>query len=223
MTEQQIKDGYDRLDSALAPPLDALDRVGRRLRQRRRRRRTTVLLGTALSVLAVGGTLLAALGGDDGSGNSVAIDPPAGALVLTRPDGSTYAFHDVEVTCDPPRGAEATAGGPQRIWALSPRRIEGDRAVEPFVYFEGIVSRIAGDRTFTFPNDWAAPSNKYPMVLFVADSDGNEAASSAGGESGTVRVVEASCDPAPVLRMEVDMTLGSEEQQQPLDLAGRLP
>lgn len=222
MTEQQINDGYARLDAALAPPVDTVQRVERRAAVRRRRRRTALVGGTALGVLAVGGTVFAALSGDDGAGQSVAVDPPAHELVLTRPDGSTYAFHDIEVTCKPPVEDEAAGGGPQRIWAVSPRMLEGDRVTEPFVYFEGIVPKIEGDRTFTFPSEWTTRSDRFPMVLFVADTDGNEAASSAGGESGTVRVLEASCDPVPVLRLEVDMTLGSEVQRQPLEVSGRL-
>lgn len=222
MSEQQINDGYARLDAALAPPVDTVQRVGGRVMARRRGRRMRLAGGTAIAVLAAGGTVLAALSGEDGTGQSVAVDPPAPELVLSRPDGSTYAFRDIEVTCEAPPGGEPAADGPQRIWAVSPKVVEGDRVTEPFVYFEGIVAKIEGDLTFRFPQDWNMASDRYPMVLFAADSDGNEVASSAGGESGTVRVVEASCDPTPVLRLEVDMTLGSEVQQQPLRVAGRL-
>ena len=223
MTEEQIKDGYDRLDSALAPPLDAEERVARRAAARRRHRRTAVAGVATLGVLAVGGTVVALASGDDGSGPTVASDPagdPVSTLVLTRPDGSTYAFDDVTVTCKAPEG-EGTEG-PQSIWALSPREIKDGRATEPFVYFTGIVSKIAGDRTIAFPNDWKMGTDRMPMVLFAADTDGNEVASSAGGESGTVRVVEASCDPTPVLRLEVDMTLGSEVEKDPLKVVGSL-
>jgi len=223
MTEEQIRDGYDRLDGALAPPLDAEQRVQRRVAVRRRQRRTAVAGVATLGVLAVGATVVGLAGGDDGTGPAVATDPagdPVSTLVLTRPDGSTYAFENVEVTCKAPEG-EGTEG-PQSIWALSPRVIKDGRAAEPFVYFTGIVSKIAGDRTFTFPNDWTMGTDQMPMVLFAADTDGNEVASSAGGESGTVRVVEASCDPTPVLRLEVDMTLGSEVEKHSLKVAGSL-
>jgi hypothetical protein len=223
MTEEQIKDGYDRLDGALAPPRDAEERVARRVTARRRQRRTAVAGVAALGVLAVGGTVVALAGGDDGTGPTVANDPagaPVSTLVLTRADGSTYAFENVEVTCKAPEG-EGTEG-PQSIWAISPREIKDGRATEPFVYFTGIVSKIAGDRTITFPNDWTMGTNRTPMVLFAADTDGNEVASSAGGESGTVRVVEASCDPTPVLRLEVDMNLGSEVSKQALRVTGEL-
>ncbi|MBZ5739116.1 hypothetical protein [Nocardioides mangrovi] len=225
MTEQQIKDGFDRLEAALAPPLDAPERITRRVAVRQRRRRGTVAAGTTLAVLAVGGVVALGLSGSDGSGDTIAVDQPSGptsTLVMTRPDGSTYAFPDVEVTCDPPPGDEAEADGPQRIWAVSPRKIADDRAVEPFVYFNGLVAKVQGDQTFTFPNDWAMGTAQMPLVLFIADTDGNEVASSAGGESGTVHVLEASCDPVPTLRLQVDMTLGSEVQEQPLDVAGSL-
>lgn len=42
-------------------------------------------------------------------------------------------------------------------------------------------------------------------------SDGNEVASSSPS-TGTLRVTRASCDPTPVLELEVDATLASEEQ-----------
>jgi len=60
------------------------------------------------------------------------------------------------------------------------------------------------------------------MTLFVADSaDDNEAASSAGG-SGTVRVLRAACEPTPVLELEVDGTLDSEVEKDPLKVSGSL-
>lgn len=234
MTEQQIKDGFDRLEGAIAPPLDSLERVDRRVRVRRRRRRTGIAGAVVLAVVASAGAAVALSGGDEEGGDLVAVDPPQGptsTLVLTRPDGSTYAFDDVTVSCQPPEtpGGDPISYRPGRIWAFSPIKLERwvdheDDAVatQPFVYFEGIVSKLAGDRTFTFPNDWNMRSDEYPMVLFVADTDRNEAASSAGGESGTVRVLEASCDPEPVLRLEVDMTLGSEVGKSTLDIAGAL-
>ncbi|CAI9400843.1 hypothetical protein [Nocardioides sp. T2.26MG-1] len=235
MTEQQIRDGYARLEGTLAPPLDVAERVERRMTVRRRRRRAGVVTGTLVAVVAVGGGVVAATSGDDGPGDTMAVDRPEGpvsTLVMTRPDGSTYAFPDVTVSCEPPE----TAGGDPigttgRIWMYSPMHITGSEAGddaqvrEPFVYFEGIVAKLQKDRTFELPVDWPGDSSRYPITLFMADTegapDGNEVASSAGG-SGTVRVLEAACDPVPVLRLEVDATLGSEENKQSLDLAGAL-
>jgi hypothetical protein len=224
MTEQQIKDGFERLDTALAPPLDAPDRVARRVAARRRRRRATAVGATAVLVVVGVGTAVALSGGDDGS-ETVAVDQPDGpvsTLAMTRPDGSTYAFPDVTVTCDEPY-PDASQGPGKRIYAYSPRRITSDNvAAEPFVYVEALLDKVAGDRTFTFPIDSDDASADLPVIVFTADTDGNEAASSAGGESGTVRVLEASCDPVPVLRLQVHMTLGSEVGEQPLDVAGEL-
>lgn len=229
MTDQEIQAAFDRLDGALAPPMDGTRRIGERIAVRRRRRRVAFAGTAALAVIATAGTVVVLASGDDGGGDTIAVDQPSGpvsTLVMTRPDGSTYAFDDVTVSCEAPDGADS-AQGPQRIWAISPREFKGDRVLEPFVYFEGIVAKIAGDQTFTFPNDWTTASDEYPLVLFMADTEGNahrsnEVASSAGGESGTVRVVEASCAPVPTLRLEVDMTLGSEVGQQPLEIAGSL-
>jgi hypothetical protein len=231
MTEEQIKDGYDRLDGALAPPLDAEQRVARRLTARRRHRRTAVAGVATLGVLAVGGTVVALAGGDDGSGTPVATDTgstPVSTLVLTRPDGSTYAFDHVTVSCEPPKteAGDPIDDNPGRIWMYSPIKFTGSeddgdvRVTEPFVYFEGIVNKLRGGRTLGLPMWGPGDSSTYPMTLFVADSvNDNEAASSAGG-SGTVRVVRAACEPTPVLELEVDGTLDSEVEKSSLDLAG---
>jgi hypothetical protein len=225
--DEQIGTAYERLEGALAPPPDHAERVQRRIDVRRRGRRVARTGLAAVVVVGVVGGVAYARSGDDPSG-TVAVDQPSGpesTLVLTRSDGSTYAFPDVTVSCDPPADSDGPATG--RIYALSPRHIEGDSPTEPFIYFEGIVKKIEDDQTFTFPNEWTMDSAHFPMVLFMADPEGsakrgNEVASSAGGESGTVRVLEASCAPVPTLRLEVDMTLGSEVGQQPLDIAGSL-
>jgi hypothetical protein len=161
----------------------------------------------------------------------VANDPTGGAvstLVLTRPDGSTYAFDDVTVSCDPPKttAGDPISDGPGRIWMYSPMKFTGSeaeddvRVTEPFVYFEGVVDKLQGDRALDLPVWGPGDSSTYPMTLFVADSvDDNEAASSAGG-SGTVRVLRAACEPTPVLELEVDGTLASEVRRGDLHLAG---
>lgn len=237
MSEQQIKDGYDRLDGALAPPMDSLQRVDRRVATRRRHRRTAVAGVATLGVLAVGGTVVALASGDDGDGTAVANDSsadPVSTLVLTRPDGSTYAFDDLTVSCTPPRTA---AGDPiseakGRIWMYSPIEFTGSeedydaQVTQPFVYFEGIVAELQDDPTFTLPVDGPLDSDSYPMTLFAADTegapDGNEVSSATGDATGKVRVLRASCDPTPVLQLDVRATLGSEEEKSSLDLAGTL-
>ena len=224
MTEQQIKDGFEQLAGALAPPVDAPDRGDRRVRVRRRRRRAGVAGAALVAVVATAGTAIALSGGDDAGGDLVATDPaglPQSTLVLTRADGSTYAFDDVTVTCDEPFQGAATGPG-QRIYLSTPRHIEGKRVTEPWLYVEAILDDVAAGKELTFPTDWSSSSDEYPLIVFVADTDGNEAASSAGTEKGTVRVLEASCAPVPVLRLEMDMSLGSEVSQEPLRVAGEL-
>jgi len=240
MTEQQIKDGYARLDVALAPPVDVARRVERRVAVRRQRRRTRVVAGTLVAVVAVvaaGGAAVAATSGDGGSGDAVAVDQPSGpvsTLELARPDGSTYAFDDVTISCDPPRTTDGQPmGDPQkgRIWAYSPIAFDGDLEKDPvlrkpFGYIEGRVAQLQDAPRLTFPLEPTKLTADLPIQLFMADTegaeDGNEVSSDAGGEAGTVRVLEAACDPVPVLRLEVDATLGSEENKQTLDLSGAL-
>jgi hypothetical protein len=95
---------------------------------------------------------------------------------------------------------------------------------QPFVYFEGRIDELQGDRPFTLPVDGPGDSDSYPFVLFAADTEGspegNEVSSATGGAAGTVRVLRAACEPTAVLELEVDATLGSEEGRQSLDLAG---
>ena len=221
MTEDQIRDGYERLDSALHAPQDAFDRVEKRMRARRRHRRVGVAAGTAVVVAAVGGYVAVSSGGsDDGREGLVAVDTPPVSLVLTRPDGTTVEFDDLTVTCD----------GGSHLLLSSPRRFEGERLLQPFVHVEADVAALDLPRTFTLPIESAdGSSESLPLTVFVADTegapDGNEVASSAGG-AGTVTVTRASCGPTPVLELEVDATLASEEQtedgqaKQSLDLAG---
>lgn len=237
MTEEQIKDGYARLQGALLPPVDVATRVERRVAVRRHRRRTGIVTGTLVAVVAAGGVVVALTSGDEGAGDAVAVDQPPGSastLVLTRPDGSTYAFDDVTISCDPPvttAGDQMGLTTPGQIWAYSPIDFSGDVESEdvtlnrPFVLFQGTLAKLRTERTFEMPVDGPGGSSTYPITLFMADTegapDGNEVASGAGG-SGTVRVLEASCDPVPVLRLEVNATLASEEGKQSLDLAGEL-
>lgn len=232
--DEQIGTAYEQLDSALAPPMDAQQRIEHRIAVRRRGRR---IAGVVVVVVAgVAGGVALARSGDSPSG-TVAVDQPAepsSTLVLTRPDGSTVAFPDVTISCDPPlaNGDEPVYDAtPDRIWAYSPIEfggsIENDDAMisTPFVMIEGTVSKLQDQPVFELPITGSGDSSSEPLNVFVADTegaaDGNEVSSSVG-ETGTVRVLEATCDPEPVLRLEVDTTLGSEEDKQSLDLAGGL-
>jgi hypothetical protein len=234
MTEQQIKDGFDQLAGALAPPPDAPDRVDRLVRVRRRRRRTGIAGAVALGVAAVAGYVAVGMGGDNGTDTPVAVDAPSG-LTMTRADGSTYTFSDVTVSCDPPvaNGEALERGRADRIWAYSPIAFNeegGEESLDaPFVLLEGVVSKLQQEPELEVPFDAPQDTGRGALVLFAADTEGgkpgdpgNEVASSAGG-SGTIRVLEATCDPVPVLRIEVDATLGSEEGKESLEFAGRLP
>ena len=219
MTEEQIKDGYERLDTDVHVPMDAFDRVEKRMRARRRGRRIGTAAGTAVVVAAVGGYVAVSMGGsDDGRDGVVAVEPPPYSLVMTRPDGSTYEFEDLTISCDPP-GVES--GGPgsgdrSRVYLSSPILTEGERLTQPFVLVEAVVDEVAKPRTFTLPIESAdGSSESLPLTVFIADTegapDGNEVVSS-GTSTGTLRVTVASCDPEPVLQLEVDATLASEEQ-----------
>jgi hypothetical protein len=240
-TDEDIRDAYAQLGAALAPPADAPDRISRRVAVRRRRRQATLAGAAAVVALGAVGTAALTLGsGGDGTDPTIAVDQPsppegpASTLVLTRPDGSTFAFDEVSVSCAAPYGKEGAQGPAEgRIWLTSPIRTEGGevteddaRVLEPFVYFEGVVDRLQGDRTFDLPVD-RGDSDSNPFVLFMADpvvgaaaDRANEVSSVEPGAAGTVRVVRAACEPTPVLELEVDATLGSEVDQGTLAIAG---
>lgn len=222
MTDQQIEDAYRRLGTALAPPPDVAGRVERQVVTRRRRRRglVTGVAGLVLVGTAGGAVLLGS--GDDPDGDTIATDQPGpeGSFVVTRTDGSTFTVDDLTVSCErTPDGEPAEAG---HIYLSSPWALDasGDRLTEPFLYFDGVVDKIE-DETFTLPfENPSGSSDGRAFVLFAADSElapgedeANEVSSAEGGAAGTVRVVRAACGPTPVLDLEVDATLGSENEQ----------
>ena len=173
-------------------------------------------------------------------GPQVATEAPSGptsTLVLTREDGSTVPFPDVTISCTPPvtEAGDPISSGEGRIWMYSPIAFRGSEDTgdveveEPFVYFEGVVRKLQGDRTFTFPEQneqHNLATEDMPMILFAADPDSagphgaNEVSSQESKTTGTVRVVKASCDPTPVLELVVDSSLGSEVDGPNLSLAG---
>jgi hypothetical protein len=214
MTEQRIKDGFDRLARALAPPADVASRVEQAVRTRRRRRRGAAV-GVSAVVLAAGvaGAVLVS-GGDDAGGDVVAADPggPHGSFTLTRADGSTITLDDLTLTCDQAPGDPDVHPG--HIYLSSPFRLDASqrKLVEPYVSFDAVAAQVDG-RDFVLPPDSdTGDSEDRAFVLFAADAgrDANEVSSAEPGASGTLRVLRASCDPTPVLELEVDGSLGSE-------------
>ena len=186
MSEQQIRDGFEQLEGALAPPLDAQGRVDRLVRSRRRRRRTGLAVGAVAGVAALGAVVLVGLGGEDGDGTPVAVDPPATGLVMERPDGTTVRFDDIEVSCSPPTVQGDTRpledAKPGTIWASSPIVLDGPLGedepdlVQPFVMIEGDLAKLQGEPTFELPIDGPGSSETYPLTLFVADPVGGTGA-----------------------------------------------
>ena len=225
-----IADAYARLGTSLLPPRDIAVRLERAVGARRRRRQRATLAGAM--ALVVAGSVGAALWlgtGDDPDDDTVATERGAearGSFVLTRPDGSTYEFTHLTLSCD--SSPTGTSTEPGHIYLFSPlhRYTEGEALNEPFMMFEGEVEKIGG-RSFTLPVDATmGSSDDRPLGLLVAearDRDGgraNEVGSAEPGTAGTVRVLRASCDPTPVLELEVDTTLGSLVHQGTLNLDG---
>lgn len=216
LIDPTIGAAYDRLGEGLHAPADGPARVQRRIAVRRRRRRATVAVG-ALAV--VGGVGLAAVttGGEPDRAIDAATQPEP-RLSTTRPDGTTYTFEDVEMTC---QDGLITAQSPQRIVGT------GDDAhlEEPFLYIEARTKALTPGETLTLPVDGPGGSDTYPLLLFFAmdgDRDANELSSAVTGSSGTVVVREATCGPEPRLALDVDAVLGSEVEQPSMPLTGEL-
>lgn len=171
-----IRAGYERLDSALHTPLDAFDRVDRRMRARRRRRRIGAAAGAAVVVAAIGGYAAVSSGGfDNGREGLVAVDPPPYSLVMTRPDGSTFEFEDLTISCDPPGAAAGGIGSSDlsRVYLSSPMLDDGKRLTQPFVLIGADVKRLEQPRTFSLPIESAdGPSESRPLTVFIADTEG---------------------------------------------------
>ena len=231
-SDQPIEEAYDRLATALAPPPDVAARVERRLGARRRTRRVGVVGAAGLVAAGVVGGAVLLGSGDDGASTSSprTYRPPRGSFVLTRPDGSTFELSDLTLSCEPP--PEAGTDGlkaPQRIWLSSPRDMgpDGETPQQPFLLFEGIVDKVDG-RTFRLPyNADDGSSDSRAFVLFALDPEvtssearANEVSSAEEGAAGSVVVTRASCDPVPVLELEVDADLGSEVSLDSLHVSG---
>ena len=120
-------------------------------------------MAAAAVVTVAGGYAAVSMGSsDDGREGLVAVDPPPSALVMTRPDGSTYEFQDLTVSCDPPApmGEQAGAGDGSRVYLSSPIRVEGEVLSQPFVLIEAAVDGLGQPRTFTLPlGDGGGPRN----------------------------------------------------------------
>lgn len=223
--DQQITEAYVRLGTALAPPPDIAVRVERRVVVRRRRRRTALAGAAALVVAAAVGGAVAFGSGGDPDGDTIATDRPGpqGSFVLTRPDGSTYEFSDLTVTCDKTPSGDKVEPGKILLYSPFDSPDGGESLKAPFLFFEAVVAKADG-KTFTLPDDRGGSPDEV-FVLFAADpkpsgKPGNEVSSAQPGAAGTVRVLHASCDPSPVLELEVDTTLGSELEQGTQDLVG---
>lgn len=234
MSEQQIQDGFDRLQGALAPPVDAAERVQRRVRARRRHRRTALVGAGALVVAGAAGGAVVLGSGDDGTDRVVASDPgtqQGGSFTLTRADGSTIVVDDLTVSCDQAPGPIGEPAEPGHLYLSSPFLLDEseERLEQPFLYLDLDTRRTDG-RDLTLPVESRSGSSEdRALLLFAADADGsgdgpdraNEVSSAEPGAGGTVRVLRASCDPVPVLELEVDAALGSEVQQGAWRIEGR--
>jgi hypothetical protein len=115
---------------------------------------------------------------------------------------------------------------PQHIWLYSTLDPTDDGVLDhPVAYVDAVVAEVDG-RTFQLPFGSDDDPLERALTIFAADPAAATEhpvfgfSSAEIGAAGTVVVTRASCDPEPVLELQVDTTLGSEVQQGTLDLAG---
>ena len=104
---------------------------------------------------------------------------------------------------------------------------DGQTPQQPFLLFEGIVDKVDG-RTFRLPyNSDDGNSDSRAFVLFALDPEvppsaerANEVSSAEEGAAGSVVVTRASCDPVPVLELEVDATWAARSRWSSLHVSG---
>jgi hypothetical protein len=224
--DDEIRAAYERLTNSLDAPRSVPWDVERRVRHRRVRR-----VGAAIAFVLVAGAAgaVATLGGGDRPSEVAVDEPPTGptsTLTFERPDGTSYTFEDLSVTCDP---TEARAvGAAPRVWALSPIELDGDTPAMPFVWIEARLDMLTDGQVLTLPLDDRNADRA--LTLFFVDTEGtgpaddpfNELSSGQPDASGTVQVLRATCDPTPTLELKVDAVLGSEVEQSALPLRGEL-
>ena len=132
----------------------------------------------------------------------------ADGLVVTRADGSSYEMNDAVAECR----TDPDHPGVQIVRLNAPADAGTERRRETFLYAE-VVPGVLGTRELPLDerDSGAGPSD---LTLFGVDSQTrNELSASLRQATGTVTVVEATCDPEPRIAIHVDATLASEVGQ----------
>jgi hypothetical protein len=168
------------------------------------------------SAEVVGGTVIEGASDDDPD----KVSNPEDGLTFTRAVGTTYEMHDATVECiDSPEHP-----GTEVVRLTSPAQykklfVKG-RITKPFFYVEVLPgTKGRADLPLSGGDEDTAP----PVTVFGVDSaDQNELSGAAEVATGSIVVLEATCDPEPRLSFTILATLGSELGMPPMHVAGGL-
>lgn len=200
--------------ATVTPPVGDLARAKHEGTRLRRRRRVAVGVGTAVAVLVVAGGVTAAVQLTVGDGRDAVTpsdDVPDG-LVLTPAKGPSVELPAPAAGCT----ESETEPGTQVLYVFVGR----SDGKGPTFYLT--VPEDELDLPLTIDLPWDGPVDGDPSEehAVFAESPGNEASGSEGGSSGSVEVLAAGCEMGAEIRIGVDVRLGSEFGEGPIDVAG---
>jgi hypothetical protein len=148
------------------------------------------------------------------------VSDPADGLTFTRAVGTTYELHDAIAECiDDPEHP-----GTEVVRLTSPAKYEKifvkGRITKPYFYVQALPgTKGRADLPLSGGDESTAP----PVAVFGVDSaDQNELSGDAEVATGSIVVLEATCDPEPRLSFTILATLGSELGMPPMHVAGGL-
>ncbi|GAA1134494.1 hypothetical protein GCM10009606_13320 [Nocardioides aquiterrae] len=173
-----------------------------------------------------------AVGGCDGTGEPDATDGPTlhraedqptvhDGLLVTRSTGEVFELHDAVVGCRPSQEDESVEvvrlTAPKDVTDL---RWSRGRVREPFFYVEAEPG-VSGWYELPLTAGESAEGTTSEVTVFGVDAqDQNELNASLQGATGSITVLEATCDPEPALAFTVSATLASEIGLPPVTLVG---
>lgn len=161
-------------------------------------------------------------GTEGGADERTATSLPDG-LVVERPDGSELSLDAAVLPCGfldgSDRGILVVMFNPAPEGAGSAQETAG-----LFVTLEVVTDEVEAGRTYELPVSTPEQGGDGPVSLFYAGGGPQgEASSAESGSSGTVEILDATCEPRPRLRARIDASLASERPgREPVAVRGRV-